>query len=206
MVLTFPVIEYLGNMNDTFGLLEDEKKDQILIKACTNIEELLGNMNYLKEFSWMGMQAFYTGEKGALCDSFYVSLDAGGNNFLISNQKTVSSSVRDYNLFEDLLWYGFGPYTAPSFTKHSTEEEDAYYNRTKKMQREFGMLFHSTRGMTFYNRYAGRKFWNLKHRRGMDPSLVNQFHRYIYTAINRGVLEAMKSVMSQDEHQLMGGE
>jgi hypothetical protein len=216
-MVSFLCNDYLGSLLGEFQLMDESERTRIFEEACPFIERKLADMRYLKEFSWQGKQAFYNDDTGNadstasldhLKDSFKVSTN--GINFFIWNDREVHSSKGSYNLFE-LLWKGFGAYRVPRTSTKLSNEQIAYYMRTKKMTREltkFGGLWNQPAGntMTFYNRYWGKWYYKMQERKGMSEGLVTKFHSYIEGAIEVGVQESMKSLVSADSYELMGGE
>ena len=193
----------------------------MLNSACPIIEHRLSDMAYLGQFTWWGKQAFFDDETNPqldigdhLKDDFTVTYD--GTAFLISNSKTVTgASGKPINLFEDLLYPGFGEYHVPT-TKLSKmrgimgEERYAYETRTKKQRKSFERKLFKGNLMTYYYRYAGVWFYNQSKRGGMNTSLVSKFHDYIDGAIRYGVEKALKSKVGEDEvdvvRSMLGGE
>lgn len=223
MPVVFLAESYLGDKYDEFIMLEDSQKEEIFREACSLIEETLADMQFLNRYEWEGKQAFYNDEPGGeketyaqrlsanhLKDSFSVRYD--GRNFLISNPKMVESSQGSYNLFEDLLWPSFGPYFVPQNIRRKRKvspEMEAYLTRTKKGMRQFMAQQEASTFvgnlMTFYNRYKGKWFYNMKSRGGMDSGLHDKFKTYIYDAIERGIDKSMQSIIEEEEYDLMRG-
>lgn len=227
MVVTLPVVNFLGGKSRNFFLLAEGTRTTILQDACSKIENKLADMRYLREFSWMGQQAFYNDmpgghkEKGPdpayrykggvfadhMKDQFYISLDATAENFLISNAKEVHSSKKSFNLFE-LIWYKFGPYSVPKKLHATSIEQVLWYKRTKAMEKKMYRELDTSTDykMNFYNRYFGRRYYQMTERRGMDSSLHDKFKLYIHTAFSRGLDDAIEEGLEINEMLFMGDE
>jgi hypothetical protein len=206
MTVYLSVTSHLGGYDLVYSELVESDREQMLSIACDIMQDKLSDMKYLSEFTNMGKQAFYDDETGGdksyattgwsdhLCDHFVVVLDSGAKNFIVYNDKTVSSSRGQYNLFE-LLWYGFGPWSANRTPKFPSKEQFAYGERTKKSYKKFhaigGPLVDVDVRINFYYRYAGKNFYNMTSRKGMSSGLVTKFHQYIDTAMSRSIEESL---------------
>lgn len=207
MAVTLSVASHLGGFDLIYSELDEKDRESMLEDSCLIIEEKLSDMKYLSEYEHLGKQAFYNdesqgskehiyhGSSDHLCDHFVVVLDAGYKNFVLYNDKSVSSSKGTYNLFE-LLWYGFGPWSASYIPKSASRDLYAYHARTKKMYKKLyaigGPLADVDTRISFYYRYAGKHFYNMTSRKGMSSGLVTKFHQYIDRAITRGIQEAIE--------------
>jgi hypothetical protein len=181
---------------------------RVLSEACPLIEKRLGDPKYLRNFTHKGKQAFYndepegtrelrglfaTGQRAGdhMVNQFHVlsHVAAGGfGSFEIKNDKHIfSKRYGKINLF-DWLWGGFGPYTG------TTEP------RSVPMRRTLGrrMTNYTEKPMTFYYRYAGKWFYKLKSRRGMESGLVTKFHNYIFGAVEYGIEKALENIVKSE--------
>ena len=220
MAKQFTATTHLGLMYDEFMAI-DEKTQQIILKAaCGEIEDTLADMDYLKNFDHEGEQAFYNDQPGGeseptlkrntnyggnhLCDLFNVDFD--GQVFLISNSKYVSGAGgKNYNLFEDLLWNGFGPYNVKKVTilpggmqkRMMGKEMWAYRRRTKagrnQVKKERTMF--EDKLMTYHYRYAGKWFYKQKKLDRMDSTLITKFRKYIMDSVEIGIKKSMELVV-----------
>ena len=224
MPLVFPSLSYLYEGIEgleEFTDLRQQEKDDMMESACPIIEQRLGDMSYLGQFTWWGSQAFYNDDDGKnsdngnhLKDNFNVEYD--GTAFLISNSKTVSgASGKPINLFENLLYPGFGEYRVPTTNRSKMrgmmgEERYAYETRTKKQRKLLEQKLYKGNLMTYYYRYAGLWFYKQNKRGGMSESLVSKFHEYIDGAIRYGVEHSLKSKVGGDDveviRSMLGGE
>lgn len=216
----FPVRTYLHEMSDNFDSLEAGERTDILIDACTIIEEKLADSDYLKLYTHNGKQAFYNDHPESLwshagfhlSDNFYVFIDQTETKFIIGNHKTVyGKNGLTLNLFDQLLWPGFGRYRVPTKVNVTSEELEKYYMRTKKMTKQFykigGPLIQpdDNKLMSFYYRYAGKSFYNMVERRGMDDGLHTKFRAYITKAVELGLKEAIERHVGKEATELLGG-
>jgi len=207
-------------MADTFDTLEAAERTAILIDACTLIEQKLADSDYLRLYTHMGKQAFYNDHEQDLfshagyhlSDNFYVFINQSETNFIIGNHKEVyGRGGLTLNLFDQLLWPGFGPYRVPTKIGVTSEELEKYYMRTKKMTRQFykigGPLINTDESqlMSFYYRYAGKSFYNMSERKGMDDGLHTKFRAYITKAVELGLKEAIEKNLGQAATEVMGG-
>lgn len=224
MAIPFPALSYLYEGLEgleEFTDLRQQEKDDLLESACPIIEHRLSDMAYLGQFTWLGSQAFFNDSSNPkldigdhLKDDFTVTYD--GTAFLISNSKTVSGARgKPINLFEKLLYPGFGEYHVPKGKLSAMrgmmgEERYAYETRTKKQRKALEQKLYKGNLMTYYYRYAGVWFYNQSKRGGMNESLVSKFHDYIDGAIRYGVEHALKSKVGEDEvevvRSMLGGE
>lgn len=216
----FPVRTYLHEMADTFDTLEAEQRTQILIDACTLIEQKLAESDYLRLYTHNGKQAFYNDHEEDLfshagyhlSDNFYVFIDQTETNFIIGNHKTVyGRGGLSLNLFDQLLWPGFGRYRIPTKINVTSEELEKYYMRTKKMTKQFykmgGPLVQTddSKLMSFYYRYAGKSFYNMAERAGMNDGLHTKFRAYITKAVELGLKKAIENNVGEETTEIMGG-
>jgi len=196
--------------------------ERVLLEACPYIEERLCDPKYLKQFTWLGKQAFYNDEPGGvketrgafystgnvgnhLIKQFRVTVNvgtAGYGGFVIHNDKTVyGREGHSYNLF-DLLYNGFSSYMQPEpmrkYKRISTEEL-WQMNWQQRRAWKHGQRMFQQPPMTFYYRYASRWFYNKTKREGMSSSLNTKFKRYIYGAIEYGIQMAIQNIIESGE-------
>jgi hypothetical protein len=214
------VRDRLHEMADNFDTLEAGERTAILIDACTIIEEKLADSDYLKLFTHRGKQAFYDDHPDAkfshagyhLSDNFYVFIDQTETKFILGNHKEVyGKNGHPINLFDQLMWPGWGRYSAPTRMNVTSQELKKYYGRTKQMAKNYfkigGPLVNldDSRLMSFYYRYAGKSFYNMKDREGIDNGLHTKFRAYITKAIELGLKEAIERHMGPENTEILGG-
>lgn len=222
-MVSFLAINYLGGIEDEFFTLAESVQQQIFYEACDDIEDILADMEHLNGYEHQGQRAFYNdmipdfAHRSAtketkfdkrysnhLVNSFIVTFD--GQNFLITNTKYVEgANGKNYNLFEDLLWPGFGPYYVTSKVMKANTNYSRYRTRTRKGLEKFSREMEVFNGnlMTYYYRYGNRWFYKQRKRGGMDRSLVNKFHKYVEDAISKGILKAMGRIVPEPVNQMM---
>jgi len=226
---TFPITSYLYEGIENFIGEGEHDKDSVMTEACPFIERKLGDMGYLSHFTRNGVQLFYD-DRGAwsapgkwahggeeigspygashLCDGFRVEYD--GNNFVITNPKTVSSSRGSWNLFDELLMgvpkeYRVDVMYRSKMRAQMGEELYAYSNRTKKQKKTLERKLITGNLMTFYYRFDHKMCWKRDKRRGYYPEVVSKFRSYIDGAIRYGVEMATTKQIGDDEYELARG-
>jgi hypothetical protein len=217
MPISFPALSYLYEGIEgleEFTDLRQQEKDNMLESACPIIEQRLSDLAYLGQFTWYGFTAFYDDsperfQETHLKDNFSVEYD--GTAFQISNSKSVSGATgKPINLFEQLLYPGFGPYSVPTTNRSAMrarmgEERYAYETRTKKQRKAVEMKLYKGNLMTFYYRYHGMWYYNRSKRAGMNTSLHSKFKEYIDGAIRYGVEAALKLQIGEDDYEAARG-
>jgi hypothetical protein len=228
MTATFSNLKFMQAVNERYAqnsqmwqIAAEPMLRGIYEEACPLIEKRLADYDHLSKYNWNGMQAFYDDERGGrqmtkggltrggfsglsaygdhLKDQFIVvGSEAGG--FEITNTKTVSSSRGNYNLF-DLLWHGWGAYSAGQrMSGIATANE---LKRIKGMSREekdtYAVNMGYSKPMTYYYRYMGQWFYRCKSRGGFTPSLHDKFKRYILDAVDWGIEQAMKNIIERGD-------
>jgi hypothetical protein len=231
MPLVFDNEKLKGELNTYFrdrgrALSDVRLTERVLAEACPIIEKRLGDPTYLRQWTHRGKQAFYNDEPGGIGETmgifssglragdhmvnqFHVApvLSAGGyGGFEITNDKNIySKKYGKMNLF-DLLWKGFGAYTAPSYKKF--ERLDYRYvmwlsqqSKSSRLRKKWktGITMYTEPPMTFYYRYASKWFYKLKSRKGMDTGLKDKFHMYVMGAIEYGLDIAIKNIVESGE-------
>lgn len=216
MVLTFNASNYLGEMHDEFWTLDVGIREQVFLDACEFIEEELRTSILLRRYEWDGSVAFYNdqpyGKKERIpadhmCNLFIVRYN--NPNFEVENVKYVTSSNgKNYNLVEDLLWKGFGPYSVGRIMKTGVSlspELLAYLRRTKRSSSRTQSELYQPAGnlMNFYYRYKGKWFYKMPKRGGMDSGLVDKFHLYIHESIEAGVKRSIEMHLPEENRTLV---
>lgn len=214
MPQTFSIVTHLHEMSDSFFMLDEKDRDAILTRACEIIEGKLADSDYLRRYTWNGQQAFYNdaavgtsiAKGNHLVDQFYCSYDMTHTNLYLSNPKTVRGAHGEINLFDQLLWPGFGRYRVPTLLRSPTKEE--ILRGSRRFHRQFykagsPLVIPEGRLMSFYCRYVGKHFYNVVERNGMDPSLHSKFKDYIIKAIEEGLKEAIEENVGGDMAEMM---
>jgi len=210
---SFAIESFLGDSNVEFEALDGSDRTSVLESTCGILEKKLADMDYLAQFTWNGMQAFYDDDpndfnrfsrKGFshLKDEFTASIDPSETVIYLWNTKTVNGKRGSINLFDQLLWPKFGSYRVPHTDIGNFPEEMAkYYGRSQKMQRRMNQLkreLTEQKPMTFYYRYEGKRFFNVMERGGMNDSLHEKFKEYIHKAIRESLKEAILEKMGEN--------
>jgi len=175
---------------------------QVLEGACPLIEERLSDPRYLDQFQWNNKQAFYNDEPGGIkettktrgdhmVDHFFAvpEVAAGGWGAIhLGNTKEVHSSRGTWNLFDELLFPGFGAYAIPTQSVRMEKGANKKENYMKN-------IVVNVRPMNFYYRYKGQFFYNASKRGGFTDSLHSKFKEYIYGAILYGIENSLQNII-----------
>jgi len=134
-------------------------------------------------------------------DQWRVDVSAKGDTgyvYLTNDQKTADGKW----IVADLLWYGTGPYHISQQTTYKQTLVSAVpgvgqtqYPSLKQWRKyrapEPEVQGHETKAMWYYNRYAGKFFYNQKSRLGIRDIIVDSFHSYILLCVENGVRAAI---------------
>jgi hypothetical protein len=203
-----------GELNRRFSIegISDNRLNEMLIEeACPIIEARLADPNYVRSWTWEGKQAFYDDERYGvkeirggifskgygdhLKNQFHATPGEGYMGIEITNDKEVTSSRGTFNLFE-LLWHGFGPYTASKLKQPEGSYSQWLLKQSKRAQRRLRreLTVYTAQPITFYYRYKGMWFYKLQKRKGFTPSLHSKFRQYITGAVEYGFQRALENI------------
>jgi hypothetical protein len=194
---------YVGHKKQLAGTRLSAK---VLEEACPIIERRLSDPDYLNDFTWDGKQAFYNDEPGGkkeikgmggyhLVDNFSAVPETGAGGWgriHISNPKEVTSRRGKWNLFDDLMYPGWGAYSIPDKPQNMITDKHklSNYNRDTEVL---------VKPMTFYWRYKSSWFYNVSRREGINDSLHSKFKEYILQAILYGIERAIENIVDRGE-------
>lgn len=214
MPVTFSPLKFMSAINQRYSHHRELEGQHVLSKifeeAAPLIEKRLASPEHLKQYTWLGKQAFYDDERAGmkeirggmlspgygdhLKDQFIVIPHESGEGFEITNTKTVRSSLGKYNLFE-LLWHGWGAYRIPPPVVSSLFKGK---QKGAPLNKDVGK-YYFIKPMTYYYRYAGSWFYNAKSRAGFTPSLHDKFKQYVMDAVDWGVEHAIKNMLERGD-------
>lgn len=194
---------YVGHKKRLAGTRLSAK---VIEEACPFIEQRLADPDYLNDFTWNGKPAFYNDEPGGtkeikgmggyhLVDNFSAVPETGAGGWgriLLSNPKEVTSRRGKWNLFDDLMWPGWGAYSIPDRPERMITDKHklSNYNRDTEVL---------VKPMTFYWRYKSTWFYNVSRREGINDSLHSKFKEYILQAILYGIEKAIENIVDRGE-------
>jgi hypothetical protein len=196
---------YVGHKKRLAGTRLSAK---VIEEACPFIEQRLADPDYLNDFTWDGKPAFYNDEPGGtkeikgmggyhLVDNFSAVPETGAGGWgriHLSNPKEVTSRRGKWNLFDDLMYPGWGAYSIPDKPQkmlRGSHKRESFLTVQQQMI--------DIKPMTFYYRYKSAWFYNVSRREGINDSLHSKFKEYILQAILYGIEKAIEGIVERGE-------